>query len=174
MNENTTEQTTTDTTGKDEKPQAPQTQENEAEETTHEETNHPETQHDSTVEEAKKYRKRAQKAEEERDTLTQELQATRELLTSARHSIVNEQLKAAKMIHPEDFQTFVNAPMDDYFTEEGTLDTEKLNTAIHTLKSTRYELFQRSGLPLAVPQLDRSLLHGNTRRSPLADALRGE
>lgn len=132
------------------------------------------TGEDSRIEEARKYRRRAQKAETERDELTGRLDTATRQLTQARRAIISDRLTREHMYHPEDFETFTGTSPDEYFTPEGDTDQERLNQAIGRLKNDRPELFRQDGLPPAPPIREPWRHEPAPSTSPLAQALTGE
>ena len=170
----TGDETITDTTP------APQAQEEETtpqEQTTKQEETRQkrhEPGEDSRIEEARKYRRRAQKAETERDELAGRLDTATRQLTQARRPIISDRLTRERMYHPEDFETFTGTSPDEYFTPEGDTDQERLDQAIGRLKNDRPELFRQDGLPPAPPIREPWKYEPAPSTSPLAQALTGE
>lgn len=154
----------------------PQEQTTRQEETRQEETRQErhEPGEDSRIEEARKYRRRAQKAETERDELASRLDTATRQLTQARRTIISARLTRERMYHPEDFETFTGTNPDEYFTPEGDTDQERLDQAIGKLKNDRPELFRQDGLPPANPIREPWKYEPAPSTSPLAQALTGE
>ncbi len=133
---------------------------------------------DGSVEESRKYRRRAQKAEAERDELAKQLETANAQLDQARRSILQARIKSHGMIHPEDFETFTGSEPHDYFTDDGQPNDTRIEQALTSLKSGRPELFKRPVLPPANPRADpcgpKESRGTGRQRSPLALALDAE
>lgn len=90
--------------------------------------------------EARAYRKRAQEAEAERDSLRERLS------TMQRNEI--ERMAGDKLVDPTDLWA-TGATVNDYLDADGNLDPDKLNTSIGVILEAKPHWRQRSGLPNA-------------------------
>lgn len=103
-------------------------------------TEAPEATDDRGSNEARKYRKRAQEAEAERDSLRERLS------TMQRNEI--QRMASDKLVDPTDLWS-TGATVNDYLDDDGNLDPDKLNTAIGVILEAKPHWRQKSGLPNA-------------------------
>lgn len=103
-------------------------------------TGAPEATDDRGSNEARKYRKRAQEAEAERDSLRERLS------TMQRNEI--QRMAGDKLVDPTDLWA-TGATVDDYLDDDGNLDPDKLDTAIGVILEAKPHWRQKSGLPNA-------------------------
>ncbi|GAB3188245.1 hypothetical protein [Nesterenkonia suensis] len=91
--------------------------------------------------ESKRYRQRLRDAEAQRDHLQQQLQAARgENVTSA----LTAALDGRAVIRPSDVYMLTSTTAEDYVTEDGTTDTDAIETTVSELLQQRPELAERS------------------------------
>lgn len=128
-NQNTTETPADDAVSPDSTPDAPEVQET-----------HPEAAEDKTANrEAAKYRRQLRETEAARDTAQQ-------MLTTARAQILRTEFQGHLGGLTTDALEAGGHPVDSFFTEDGTLDVQRLRTAA-TEVMERFGLTQKLIIP---------------------------